>query len=143
MITYFDIHNGCRRYLNLDAGVWLPNRTATGDLQADPDKFPSGLNSLSTWLRDMGITLGLYTDLSSRAVGKVCGTGPGSYGFYHQDAATIAAVAGFVKVDYVRRPTTFACSLSDVPLTRSVRPGLSVRMIKKIRLDSSHQSLSK
>lgn len=67
-------------------------------IQSDPAKFPSGLPALSSYLAARNLTLGLYTDLSSRAAGKVCGTGPGSYGSYEDDAKTIAEVAGFIKV---------------------------------------------
>lgn len=87
------------RYLNLDAGVWLRNRTAAGKLQEDPAKFPSGIPHLARYLKARNLSLGLYTDLSSATLGKVCGTGPGSYGHYSDDAATIASYgAEFVKV---------------------------------------------
>ena len=89
------------KFVNLDAGVWLPNRSAAGQLQPDPSKFPSGLHALAARLHQSGLTLGLYTDLSSRAVGKVCGTGPGSFGHFDDDAEAIVGYgAGFVKVDY-------------------------------------------
>ena len=88
-------------YVNLDAGVWLPNRSATGELVADKTKFPSGMASLAAKLHAMKLKFGMYTDLSNRAVGKVCGTGPGSYGHYAQDMATMAKIGiDFLKVDY-------------------------------------------
>ena len=40
-------------YVNLDAGVWLPNRSATGELVEDAAKFPSGIASLATKLHGM------------------------------------------------------------------------------------------
>lgn len=88
-------------YVNLDAGVWLPDRSAVGELVADAAKFPRGIASLARAVHRRGLKLGLYTDLSSREAGKVCGTGPGSYGHYARDAATLAALGcDFLKVDY-------------------------------------------
>eukprot|EP00911_Craspedida_sp_UC1_P002352 UC1_evm1s1765 len=89
--------------INLDAGVWLPDRDPlTDSLRVDPTKFPHGLRALSGNLSKRGFGLGLYTDLSNRTVGKVCGTGPGSFGHFKRDADTIAleANASFVKIDY-------------------------------------------
>ena len=83
-------------YLNLDAGVWSVNRTATGELQANPIKFPSGLSSLSSKIHALGLKLGLYINLGTHLAS--CGR-TGSYGWYEQDAATLAKVgADFVKV---------------------------------------------
>lgn len=83
-------------YLNLDAGVWSVNRTATGELQANPIKFPSGLSSLSSKIHALGLKLGLYINLGTHLAS--CGR-TGSYGRYEQDAATLAKVgADFVKV---------------------------------------------
>jgi alpha-galactosidase len=84
-------------YLNLDAGVWSVNRTAAGELQANPIKFPSGLRSLSSKIHALGLKLGLYINLGTHLAS--CGR-TGSYGRYEQDAATLAKVGvDFVKVD--------------------------------------------
>ena len=89
-------------YLNLDAGAWSPNRTASGELQADPSKFPSGLASLSAQLRGMGLKLGLYINLGTHTAS--CGR-TGSFGRYAQDAATLATLGcDFLKVDYCGGP---------------------------------------
>jgi alpha-galactosidase len=89
------------RFINLDAGVWLPNRTADGHIQADPSKFPSGMKKLAEYVHDHGLGLGLYTDLSNRSVGKVCGTGPGSFGHFEADMQTFADIGfDYLKVDY-------------------------------------------
>lgn len=81
--------------------MWTAERNAAGKLSVNITKFPSGLTSLGSRLRKIGIGMGLYTDLSNRNVGKVCGTGPGSFGHYAEDAATIVGYgATFVKVDY-------------------------------------------
>ena len=81
-------------YLNLDAGVWLHERDAAGNLQADPAKFPSGLPALANAVRARGLRLGLYTDLG---VGS-CGPGPGSGGHWPQDARYFASLGA----DYLK-----------------------------------------
>ena len=97
-------------HVNLDAGVWRPDRDTNGRLQADPAKFPTGLAALSSKLRARGLSIGLYTDLSSREQGFVCGTGPGSFGHFDIDAADLAVKFGaeFVKVDFCAYDTTNA-----------------------------------
>ena len=83
------------RFLNLDAGVWLHERDAAGNLQANPALFPSGLRALNDFLTARGLLLGLYTDLG---VGS-CGPGPGSGGHWVQDAAYIVSLgARYLKV---------------------------------------------
>jgi len=87
-------------YVNLDAGVWLPSRTAnnTGELQADPDKFPDGIKALADRLHAQGMKLGLYINLGPDT--GTCGR-VGSFGNYEKDAQTIAGFgADFLKVDY-------------------------------------------
>lgn len=59
--------------VNIDAGAWLHERDANGNLQANPALFPSGMAAVATKLRALGLKLGLYTDLG---VGS-CGPGPG------------------------------------------------------------------
>jgi hypothetical protein len=58
----YPVHIWCmvQEYINLDAGVWSPNRTASGDMQPDPTKFPSGIASLAAKLHAMKLKLGLF-----------------------------------------------------------------------------------
>ncbi|BBX86325.1 glycoside hydrolase family 27 protein [Mycolicibacterium aubagnense] len=48
------------RYVNLDAGWAAPRRTAAGELQADPIRFPDGMADLAKYAHDRGMLLGLY-----------------------------------------------------------------------------------
>jgi hypothetical protein len=89
------------RYLNLDAGVWLHERDASGNLVANPAKFPGGLAPIAAYLAARGLALGVYTDLG---VGS-CGPGPGSGGHWEQDAAFFASLpAEYLKVDNCGEP---------------------------------------
>ena len=85
-------------YLNLDAGVWSPNRTSAGEMQPDISKFPSGIKSLADKLHAQKLKLGLYTNLGTAHA--TCGR-IGAYGRYAQDAKTMAGYGvDFLKVDY-------------------------------------------
>ena len=87
--------------VNLDAGAWAPNRSADGEILADTSKFPQGMGAVAAAIHRRGLKFGMYTDLSNRAAGKVCGTGPGSFGSFAKDANTFAKIGiDFLKVDY-------------------------------------------
>ncbi|MFI6677801.1 NPCBM/NEW2 domain-containing protein [Kribbella sp. NPDC050470] len=86
--------------------VWLDGgwqadvpRSAAGDLQPNPAKFPNGLEPLVDYIHSLGLKAGIYTDAGPYIPGK-CGLGSG--GYYQRDADQFAAW-GFdaVKVDYL------------------------------------------
>ena len=86
--------------------VWLDGgwqadepRSADGDLQADPERFPEGLASLVDYIHSKGLRAGIYTDAGPYIPGR-CGLG--SHGYYQRDADQFAAW-GFdaVKVDFL------------------------------------------
>jgi alpha-galactosidase len=76
-------------------------RDATGQLQADPLRFPSGMRSLTDWLHARGFLAGTYISLGydtcnpSGHAHKV----PGSYPYYPLDAHTLVVDWGF---DYIK-----------------------------------------
>jgi hypothetical protein len=74
-------------HVNVDAGMWAPNRDAAGNLQTNA-AFPSGARALAEYVHARGLKLGLYSDLG---VGSCDPHGPGSGGHWPQDAAFMAA----------------------------------------------------
>lgn len=76
-------------YINLDAGVWSPNRTESGEMQPDPAKFPSGMKALADKLHAQKLKLGLYINLGTDHA--TCGR-LGAYGHYKRDAKTIVCI---------------------------------------------------
>ena len=96
--------------IHIDAGWLLPTRDHAGNLQVDPAKFPSGITALSDYVHSLGLQLGGYTDLAKGS----CGTGPGSLGFYEQDALWFANVA---KLDYLK-VVDFAAPVCVPPLLK-------------------------
>lgn len=80
--------------VNLDDGWMAPHRDASGNLVADPVKFPHGMTWLAGQLHALGLKLGVYDAIGA----QTCQHFPGSYGHYRQDAALFASW----QVDYVK-----------------------------------------
>ncbi|MXO60158.1 glycoside hydrolase family 27 protein [Altererythrobacter salegens] len=91
------VSNGLRDagyvYVTLD-DCWHGARDAHGDIQPDPQRFPSGLKALGDYLHQRGLKFGIYSDAGE----KTCGGKPGSQGHEFQDAAQYARWG----VDYVK-----------------------------------------
>lgn len=85
----------------LDGGWQADNpRDATGRLVANPDRFPSGIPALVSYLHKRGLRAGIYTDAGTYDGGKSCGLG--SRGYYDQDARQFANWKfDAVKVDFL------------------------------------------
>ncbi|XP_046546389.1 alpha-N-acetylgalactosaminidase-like [Haliotis rubra] len=73
-------------YVNIDDCWSAKSRDQQGNLQPDPDRFPSGMLNLSTYMHSRGLKLGIYGDVGT----KTCGGYPGSQNFLQQDAQTFA-----------------------------------------------------
>jgi alpha-galactosidase len=89
------------RYVNLDAGWAAPQRTAAGELQADPARFPGGMAALATYAHDHGMLLGLYASPFNQG----CSGQPAlaAVGHEKQDAKDYAAWGvDFLKYDWCR-----------------------------------------
>ncbi|XP_025423362.1 alpha-N-acetylgalactosaminidase-like [Sipha flava] len=82
------------QYLIVD-DCWLAkNRSANGKLQADSQRFPSGIKALSDYVHSKGLKFGLYEDWGT----KTCAGYPGVLGYEEVDAKTFAEW----DVDYVK-----------------------------------------
>lgn len=115
--------------------VWLdggwtgtPYRDASGELRADPARFPHGMAWLTARLHAMGFRTGIYTDAGTKS--DACGVASGDDN-QQRDANTFARW-GFdaVKVDFV-------CGFAA---RNDVRP-MMTRMIAAIRANASHRRM--
>ncbi|MCX5096137.1 glycoside hydrolase family 27 protein [Streptomyces sp. NBC_00365] len=88
--------------------VWLdggwqadqPRDPETGQLVANPTRFPSGIPALVKYLHQRGLKAGIYTDAGEYDGGKWCGLG--SRGHYEQDARQFADwKVDAIKVDFL------------------------------------------
>lgn len=85
----------------LDGGWQADNpRDAQGRLAAHPDRFPSGIPALVSYLHERGLKAGIYTDAGTYDGGKTCGLG--SRGHYTEDARQFADWKfDAIKVDFL------------------------------------------
>ncbi|MFZ5551224.1 MAG: glycoside hydrolase family 27 protein [Pseudomonadota bacterium] len=81
------------RYIVID-DCWQKSRDADGNIQADPERFPSGIKALADYVHSKGLKFGLYSDAGS----LTCGGRPGSAGHEFQDARQYAKWG----VDYLK-----------------------------------------
>lgn len=84
------------QYVVID-DCWQVSRDETGQIVADPDRFPSGIAALADYVHSLGLKFGIYTCAGT----KTCQGRPGSYGFEEKDMRTYASWGvDFVKVDW-------------------------------------------
>lgn len=81
------------RYVVID-DCWHGERDAFGFIQADPERFPSGIKALADYIHSKGLKFGIYSD----AGWKTCAGRPGSRGHEYQDAMKYAEWG----VDYLK-----------------------------------------
>ncbi|WP_408590332.1 glycoside hydrolase family 27 protein [Novosphingobium sp.] len=91
------VANGMRdagyTYVNID-DCWQGERDPDGYIQADAQRFPSGIKALADYVHARGLKLGIYSDAGS----KTCGGRAGSQGHEYQDARQYARWG----VDYLK-----------------------------------------
>ena len=84
-------------YIVLDDGWITHERDASGNLVADPAKFPSGMKNLADYVHGKGLKFGLYNCAGT----KTCAGFPGSRGHEYQDALLYASWGiDFLKYDW-------------------------------------------
>ena len=81
-------------YVNIDDCWMAGSRDSSGNLVADPTRFPGGIKPVADYVHSLGLKLGIYEDAGT----TTCAGFPGSYGHEAQDAATFASWG----VDYVK-----------------------------------------
>src|SRR5208282_4826099 len=81
------------QYIVID-DCWQVSRDASGNIVADPQRFPSGIKALADYVHSLGLKFGIYSDAGS----KTCQGRPGGLGHEYQDALQYAAWG----VDYLK-----------------------------------------
>ncbi|MFJ6953139.1 glycoside hydrolase family 27 protein [Micromonospora aurantiaca (nom. illeg.)] len=99
------VSNGLRdlgyKYVVVDDCWFDPNRDSQGNLQAHPQRFPSGMKSLGDYLHARGLLFGIYQVPLDKTCAQVGGAFPGATGSLnheYQDARQFAAWG----VDYLK-----------------------------------------
>lgn len=80
-------------YINID-DCWHGERDQDGNIQAHPERFPSGMKALADYVHAKGLKIGIYSDAGA----TTCAGYPGSRGYEYQDARTYASWG----IDYLK-----------------------------------------
>lgn len=72
--------------VQVDDAWLLQKRDENGDLQPNPERFPSGMKALGDYIHERGMKFGLYAGAGVMTYANCCG----SYGHERHDAATFA-----------------------------------------------------
>ncbi|MGW7052488.1 NPCBM/NEW2 domain-containing protein [Streptomyces sp. NPDC054887] len=89
------------QYVNIDDCWQAPERDASGRLQPDPIRFPSGIAAIADYVHAKGLKLGIYATPGTRTCANIWDNYPGrlgSLGHESQDAQTFASWG----VDYLK-----------------------------------------
>jgi alpha-galactosidase len=109
------------RYLVID-DCWHGQRNAKGNIQPDPQRFPSGMKALADYVHSKGLKFGIYSDAGI----LTCGGRPGSRGYEFQDAVQYAAWGvDYLKYDWCNTSTQNAqasYSIMRAALDQTGRP---------------------
>jgi len=85
------------KYVVIDDCWHSRDRDARGNLQENPERFPSGIKELAGHIHSLGLKFGIYTDAGR----QTCQGFPGSFGYEELDAKQFAEWgADYVKVDW-------------------------------------------
>ncbi|MGW2850265.1 glycoside hydrolase family 27 protein, partial [Streptomyces sp. NPDC001274] len=76
------------QYINLDDCWAAPQRNAEGKLEADPKRFPNGIEAVADYVHSKGLKIGIYTSAGTRTCDSV-GL-PGALGHEYSDARQFA-----------------------------------------------------
>jgi alpha-galactosidase len=85
------------QYINIDDCWESKSRDSSGNLVADPTRFPDGIKALATYVHGKGLKIGIYNDAGT----ATCAGYPGFEGHEQQDANTYASWGiDYIKVDW-------------------------------------------
>ncbi|WP_328550211.1 glycoside hydrolase family 27 protein [Streptomyces sp. NBC_00366] len=89
------------QYVVVDDCWFDPQRDGAGNLQADPNKFPSGMKALGDYIHSKGLKFGIYEAPNERTCAQAVGNYPGSTGSKGHEAQDAASFASW-GVDYLK-----------------------------------------
>jgi alpha-galactosidase len=73
------------QYVNID-DCWQIARDGSGNIVADPQRFPHGMKAVGDYIHSLGLKFGVYSDAGS----KTCAGRPGGLGHEYRDALQYA-----------------------------------------------------
>src|ERR1700693_1924690 len=68
------------QYVNVD-DCWQVSRDVSGNIVADPQRFPHGMKTVGDYIHSLGLKFGVYSDAGT----MTCAKRPGGLGHEYQD----------------------------------------------------------
>ncbi len=140
------VANGLRdlgyKYVVVDDCWFNPNRDAQGNLQAHPQRFPSGMKSLGDYLHARGLLFGIYQVPLDKTCAQVGGAFPGATGSLnheYQDARQFAAWGvDYLKYDWCSSTGTINDQVARFGIMRDALASTGRPIVYSINPNSYH-----
>ncbi|MEH0974581.1 ricin-type beta-trefoil lectin domain protein [Micromonospora sp. CPCC 205546] len=141
------VTNGLRdlgyKYVVVDDCWFNPNRDAQGDLQAHPERFPSGMKALGDYLHARGLLFGLYQAPLDQTCAQYFDAFPGStgsLGHEYQDARQFAAWGvDYLKYDWCSPTGTINDQVARFGIMRDALAATGRPIVYSINPNSIHE----
>ena len=106
------------KYVVIDDCWSLRERDETGNLVADPEKFPHGMKYVGDYIHSKGLKFGMYSCAGIRT----CAGYPASFDHEYQDARTFASWGvDFLKYDFCYFPSFANCQHRYLTMAQALR----------------------
>ncbi|WBC16576.1 RICIN domain-containing protein [Micromonospora sp. WMMA1998] len=140
------VANGLRdlgyKYVVVDDCWFDPNRDAQGNLQAHPQRFPSGMKALGDYLHARGLLFGIYQVPLDKTCAQVGGAFPGATGSLnheYQDARQFAAWGvDYLKYDWCSSTGTINDQVARFGIMRDALASTGRQIVYSINPNSYH-----
>lgn len=141
------VANGLRdqgyKYVVVDDCWFDPNRDAQGNLQAHPQRFPSGMKALGDYLHSRGLLFGIYQAPLDQTCAQYFDAFPGStgsLGHEYQDARQFAAWGvDYLKYDWCSPTGTINDQVARFGIMRDALAATGRPIVYSINPNSIHE----
>lgn len=130
------------KYVVVDDCWFNPNRDAQGNLQGDPQRFPSGMKALGDYLHSRGLLFGIYQGPLDQTCAQYFDSYPGStgsLGHEYQDARQFAAWGvDYLKYDWCSPTGTITEQVARFGIMRDALASTGRPIVYSINSNSVH-----
>ncbi|NKY95466.1 glycoside hydrolase family 27 protein [Gordonia sputi] len=130
------------KYVIVDDCWAAPQRDASGRLQADPVRFPSGMAALGAYLHERGLLFGIYSGARDKTCTQYQGTYPGATGSGGHEVIDAQTFAGwgvdYLKYDWCSSNTSHDDQVSSFTAMRNALRDTGRRIVFAINPNSGY-----
>ncbi|MBO3085465.1 ricin-type beta-trefoil lectin domain protein [Cellulomonas sp. zg-ZUI188] len=131
------------KYVVVDDCWFNPNRDAQGNLQGDPQRFPSGMKALGDYLHARGLLFGIYQGPLDQTCAQYFDSYPGStgsLGHEYQDARQFAAWGvDYLKYDWCSPTGSISEQVARFAIMRDALAATGRPIVYSINSNSIHE----